>query len=169
MKWMLVIWLLSAGVGLSYSVIAERRRQLVLLKNMEHSLRQVTYYMHQWRMPVEEVIKKMIKESDMLQGFYTAMQVKISEKHVDDFGTLWQEESEKLLCAEKIPEEIKGLWGNCFVQMPMEPEAVKQRLILKCDELNRKREELEAKYKGEQRLVLTMGFFTSAFLCLILW
>ena len=169
MKWALVIWLLSAGVGLSYSVIAERRRQIVFLKAMEYSLKQLAYYMYQWRMPVEELIKQMIKEEQLLKHFYMAIQQKLLEKHVENFGTIWQTESVNMLKKERIPENTKVLWQDLFLHMPLEPEGVHKKLLLKCSELTAKREEIEEKYKSEQRLVFTMGFFTSAFLCLILW
>ena len=70
MKWLLVIWLLCAGLGFSYSVVLERKKQLTFLGAMEQSLKQVTYYMYQWRMPVEEVIKHMIKEKNQFAVFF---------------------------------------------------------------------------------------------------
>lgn len=169
MKGLLVIWMLSAGIGFSYSVITERKKQVEFLCNMEHDLKRLAYYMYQWRMPVEEVIGKMIKEESRFRIFYEAIHKKLMEKYVDDFGKLWCEEGNKLLAGVKLAEDIKTLWYDCFLHMPMEPEAMKQQLFLKSEMLSEKRRALEEKYKGEQRLVLSMGFFVSAFLCLILW
>lgn len=169
MKWVLAIWLLCAGGGVSYSVVAERRQQILLLKAMEASLKQVSYYMYQWRMPVEEVLKQMIKEEDLLQNFYVAVQTRLLEKAAESFGKIWQEESNKLPDFEKLSEEMKTRWSDCFLHMPMETGGMNEKLLLRQRELTKKREEMEEKYRGEQRLVLAMGFFSGAFLCLILW
>lgn len=169
MKMMLVIWLLSAGVGVSYSVISERKKQVECLNAMYQDLKKLAYYMCDWRMPVEEAIKQMIKEGGLFGCFYEAIHKKIKGRHVDDFGALWREESKDLLRGIKLIEETKMIWRDCFFHMPMEPEAVKRQLYLKSEALVEKKRALEAKYRQEQRLVLSMGFFVSAFLCLILW
>lgn len=170
MKWMVVIWLLSAGVGLSYSVVKERNRQVEFLRQMEHSLRQLAYFMHQWRMPVEEAVRHVAKEENgILFAFYSEMLHALADRRVEDFGRLWQEKSICLLQKEKFPDEIKKLWSDSFLHIPMEPEALNRRLILRTEEINSHLADMQEKYKGEQKLVLTLGFFTSAFLCLILW
>ena len=169
MKGLLVIWLLSAGIGVSYSVISERKKRIEFLAAMEQDLKKLAYYMCEWRMPVEEVVRQMIKEDSRFHTFYEGIHKNISKKYVDDFEKLWCEESGKLLAGVKLAEETKALWSDCFLHMPMEPEAMKKQLFLKSEMLSEKRRALEEKYKGEQRLVLSMGFFVSAFLCLILW
>ncbi len=169
MKVLIVIWLLSAGIGVSYSVIIERKKQTEYLKTMESDLKKLAYYMCEWRMPVEEAIGKMLKEELKFSSFYKAIHKRLIERNVNDFGKLWQEESKILLADIMLGEDIKTLWQDCFFHMPMEPEAVKRQLILKSEMLFEKRKSLEEKYKGEQRVVLSMGFFASAFLCLILW
>lgn len=169
MKGLLVIWLLSAGIGVSYSVITERKKQVEFLYNMEQDLKRLAYYMYQWRMPVEEVIGQIIKEKSRFHTFYEAIHKNISKRYIEDFGKLWREESENLFSGVKLADDIKALWSDCFLHMPMEPEAMKQQLFLKSEMLSEKRRALEEKYKGERRMVLSMGFFVSAFLCLILW
>ena len=54
MKVLLVIWLLSAGIGVSYSVISERKKRVEFLGTMEQDLKKLAYYMCEWRLPVEE-------------------------------------------------------------------------------------------------------------------
>lgn len=169
MKWLLAIWLIGAGVGISYNVILERKKQMELLNTMEQSLRQITYYMYQWRMPVEEVLKQIVKEKNQLVSFFEVILIKVEKKEDGDLGNVWQEVSRNFLEESKLPEEIKVLWSDCFFHMPMEPEAVRKVLELKSETVLEKKKELEAKYKGEQRLVLAMGVFASSFLCLILW
>ena len=169
MKVLLVIWLLSAGIGVSYSVISERKKRIECLGTMEQDLKKLAYYMCEWRLPVEEAVGRMIKEDSQFGVFYEAIHKRIRERYVDDFGELWCEESKGLLTGVSLSEEIKILWRDTFSQIPMEPEAVKRQLYLKSEMLSEKRRALEEKYKGEQRLVLSMGFFVSAFLCLILW
>ena len=169
MKVFLVIWLLSAGIGVSYSVISERKKRIEFLGTMERDLKKLAYYMCEWRLPVEEAVGRMIKEDSQFGVFYEAIHKKIRERFIDDFGKLWCEESKSLLTGVTLSEEIKILWRDTFSQIPMEPEAVKRQLYLKSEMLSEKRNALEEKYKGEQRLVLSMGFFVSAFLCLILW
>ena len=169
MKVLLVIWLLSAGIGVSYSVISERKKRIEFLSTMEQDLKELAYYMCEWRLPVEEAVGRMIKEGSSFVFFYDAIHKRIRERVTDDFGKLWCEESKSLLTGVTLSEEIKILWKDTFSHIPMEPEAVKRQLYLKSEILSEKRKALEEKYKGEQRLVLSMGFFVSAFLCLILW
>ena len=169
MKVLLVIWLLSAGIGVSYSVILERKKRIEFLGIMEQDLKKLAYYMCEWRMPVEESLGRMKKESSRFSMFYEAIHKRIQERYIDDFGKLWCEESKRLLTGVTLSEEIKILWKDTFFHIPMEPEAVKRQLHLRSEMFSEKRRVLEEKYKGEQRLVLSMGFFVSAFLCLILW
>ena len=169
MKVLLVIWLLSAGIGVSYSVISERKKRVEFLGTMEQDLKKLAYYMCEWRLPVEEAVGRMLKEGSRFGVFYEVIHKRIREKYVDNFEKLWCEESKILLSGVTLSEEIKILWRETFSHLPMEPEAVKRQLYLKSEMLSEKRRALEEKYKGEQRLVLSMGFFVSAFLCLILW
>ena len=62
MKVLLVIWLLSAGIGVSYSVISERKKRVEFLGTMEQDLKKLAYYMCEWRLPVEEAVGRMLKE-----------------------------------------------------------------------------------------------------------
>ncbi len=168
-KTVLVIWILAGGAGISYSVITERRNRLLLLKTMEYCLKLTAYYMYDWRMPVEEMIKKVSEEAGVFTSFYQNVGREISEKNAQNFGEIWKAEGRAFLKEKKISEDIKGLWAELFLHMPMEPEGVNKKVLLKYDELRKKRADLEERYKGEQRLVFTMGLFVSAFLCLILW
>ncbi len=170
MKWFMAIWLVTAGIGFSFSVVAERKKQVQLLKEMEHSLTRLAYYMYQWRMPVEEALKHTSEEEkDILQEFYQGILLALQERQTENLGQLWQEESKRLLQNTKFSEEIKRLWQDCFIHIPMEPEELHRKLSLRVEEIEARRISMQEKYKSEQRLVLTMGFFTSAFLCLILW
>ena len=62
MKWLITVWLLAAGTGVSYSIVTERKNMLQRLKEMEHSMRRLAYYMYQWRMPVKEAVEHAAKE-----------------------------------------------------------------------------------------------------------
>lgn len=168
MKILVVFWLLCAGIGVSYSVLSERKKQVELLYEMEEDLKKIAYYMCEWRMPVEQVVSKMIKENGKFLGFYESIHKKIDEKYTCGFEKLWQEESEKFLVDIK-KEDVMILWKEAFFQMPMESEGVRRHLNTKSTKISKIRKCLEEKYKGEQRLVVSMGFFVSAFLCLILW
>lgn len=192
MKGFVAIWLLAAGVGVSYSVVAERRNMLRQLGEMEHSLKRLAYYMYQWRMPVKEAVVHAAKEEQgILYDFYLGIQERLAERQSEDFGIVWQEESRYLWEQQegskkksskreslnrsmydwnrKLPEEIGKIWSDSFVHIPMEPEALNKRLTERAEKLADYTRELQEKYKGEQRLVFTMGFFVSAFFCLILW
>lgn len=170
MRWAIVIWLLCAGAGASFSIVKERSRQVLLLKQMERSLKQLVYYMHQWRMPVEEAVRHTAKgENGILFDFYSEILKNLSERNAEDFGKLWQEKSMLLWQKEKIPKEVMNLWYDCFLHIPVEPEALKHRLTLQIEEMNAHRIFLQEKYKGEQKLVVALGFFTGTFICLILW
>ena len=168
-KWIVVVWLLIAGAGVSYSIVAERRKEIRHLKKMEHSLKRLAYYMYHWRMPIREAVEQTAKEEEgVLYSFYEGVKRGLEERKIQDFGTLWKEES-SLLWQQKLPDCIKKIWSNGFVHIPMEPEALHRRLTQKADEIAEYTEKLQEKYKGEQRMVFTMGFFVSAFLCLMLW
>jgi hypothetical protein len=163
-----VFWLLCAGIGVSYSVILERKKQIEILHEMEGDLKKLAYYMCEWRMPIEEAIGKMIKEKGRFQNFYETIHKKISERFTEDFDKLWQEESEKFFTNVKT-RAARELWEEVFWQMPMESEGFNRYLNAKSTKILEIRKNLEEKYRGEQRLVFSMGFFVSAFLCLILW
>ena len=153
----MVVWLLAAGTGVSYSVVAERRNRLSQLGEMEHSLKRLAYYMYQWRLPIKDAIAYAAKEEkDVLQKFYLGLHETLVQQQTEDFDMLWQEESGKI-------------WNESFVNIPMEPEALNKRLTERAERIADYVLELQEKYKGEQKLVFTMGFFVSAFFCLILW
>lgn len=170
MKWIIAIWLICAGSGVSFSVVSERKRRVDLLKEMENSLKKLTYYMYQWKMPVEEAFKHVAgEEKGRLKEFYRIMHEALTEKTAENLGDLWQENSSRYLEKEKLERTVWTKWQECFLHIPMEPEALNKRLLLRAEEINAYRVELEGKYKGEQKLVLTLGVFVGAFLCLILW
>ncbi len=167
MKWFITIWILISGLGVSYSVIRERMCLLQRMRELEQSLNRLIYYMCQWRMPVKEALGQSAKEEiPWLQEFYLQILHMLNEHQSEDFGVLWQTEGEKLMC---LPEKIRSLFSKCFLQIPMEPEALKRRITERTEEIASYTKELQEKYKGEQRLVFTMGIFAGAFLCLILW
>lgn len=169
MKGMIVIWLLCGGIGVSYSILSERRKRLKLFGSMEEAIKKFSYYMCDWHMPVEEVLGQLGKEKSHFAGFYMLMQKKLQEKQTETFGRLWQEESGKIPLLALATEEVKMLWTECFLQMPPESEALRKKLMQQAECIEKARKTLEEKYKGEQRLVISLGFFVSAFLCLILW
>ncbi len=169
MKAIMAVWLLSAGIGLSYSVISERKHRVKLLHVMEKDLKQFCYYMCEWRMPMEEVLRQMIKEAGLLRYFYSNILEKIRKKQISDLGTIWYEESRNMWTEIGALAEASALWEECFFHMPADSEGMKRHLELKSEAIEAKRIEVEEKYKGEQRLVFSMGFFVGAFLCLILW
>ena len=169
MKGILVIWLLSAGIGISYSIVSERRKRIETIRNMEEDLKQFSYYMCEWILPVEEVLKEMIKRNGVFVEVYKNIYRAICEKRDTVFCDLWITESEKALRNMHVGKQIKTMWENIFLNMPMEPMALRQYLDFRNKQLSETRIGLEEKYRSEQKLVLSMGFFVSAFLCLILW
>lgn len=188
MKCFVVVWLLLAGIGVSYSIVAERQRKVRLLKEMGHSLNRLAYYMYQWRMPVKEAIAHVAKEEKgILCEFYKKLGDTLAERQVEDFGILWQEQSNSLWKEQSSElvlgkahrgsvtginsgyKEIWAAWSDTFINLPMEAEALKRMLLLRAEEIEARSVEIEQKYKGEQKLVFTMGFFVSAFFCLIFW
>ena len=102
-----------------------------------------------------------------MQKFYLGLHETLVQQQTEDFDMLWQEESGKIW--NHIPEEIQRIWNESFVNIPMEPEALNKRLTERAERIADYVLELQEKYKGEQKLVFTMGFFVSAFFCLILW
>lgn len=177
MKWLLSIWLLTAGIGVSYHVVVERRQKIKFLKEMEQSIGKMAYYMYQWHMPMKEVLFQMAREEKgILKTYYGKLRSALEEHKTEDFGRLWKEQSYSLWqekCGERncfgrsFGQEIRDVWAEAFFNMPMEPKAINRELQLRMDQIKIHREALEEKYKGEQKLVFTMGFFVSAFFCLI--
>ena len=168
MKWLVVVWLLTAGVGASYSIVAERKEKLNQLTDMEHSLRRLAYYMYQWRLPIKEVISFAAKEEkELLQTFYVELKEVLEQQKTEDFSVLWREVGERWF--KNVPEEMQILWMESFEHIPTESEALYRHLSERAQRMKDYTKALQEKYKGEQRLVFTMGFFVSAFFCLILW
>ena len=80
---------------------------------------------------------------------------------------LWREVGERWF--KNVPEEMQILWMESFEHIPTESEALYRHLSERAQRMKDYTKALQEKYKGEQRLVFTMGFFVSAFFCLILW
>lgn len=170
MKWLIAIWLLCAGAGVSFSIIKERTCRITLLKEMEQSLKKLAYYMYQWKMPAEEAFRHVaVEEQGGLFCFYQAMYTSLTEKKAENLSALWQEKSSLYIDRRDLQEKVWLYWQECFSHIPMEPEALNKRLFLRAEEIAACRAGLEEKYKGEQKLVLTLGLFTGAFICLVLW
>lgn len=176
MKWFLVLWLLTAGAGVSVHIIKERRERLLFLSRMQQSLCQLAYYMYQWRMPVEEVVGKLCREEQSyeLKEFYGEIQKRVLERKKESLGQIWQMESRKLferngLLRQAGMKQAEMLWCDSFLYIPMEPEALRENLLYRAEQLGRMQGRMEEKYKGEQKLVMALGIFSGAFLCLMLW
>lgn len=174
MKWVAVIWLFCGGIGVSYSMIKERNMCIRQLTHLEDQLEMIAYYVMQWRMPLQEALQLAAKEEDgFLTQFYTNVIQALQERQKQDFGQIWKEESEKIWqeqeALRQVSKEIKYIWTETFVAMPLQPEAVCKRLIQRKDAIEAYRVKLQETYRKEQKLVFTMGFFVSAFFCLIFW
>lgn len=180
MKWAVFIWLLAAGMGVSCSIVTERQKKIRFLKEVEYSLRKLTYYMYQWRMPIKEAIYHMAREEKgSFQSYYINLGEVLEARQAEDFGKLWKEQSKALwkeemreylsLGTEGRYEEVRVLWEDAFMNLPMEVEELNRRLLFRMEDMKAHRAELEKKYKGEQKLVFAMGIFVSTFFCLIFW
>lgn len=170
MKWIVMLWLITAGLGISCAVYEERKSRIKLLKEMEQSLGKIAYFMYEWRMPTEEAFLKIIKEPfSMLNSFFIEVLEGIQKRTVENLGELWNTASDKLFEGVILEKEIKELWSDCFLNIPMEPEALHKSIGSKRDELQTYLMSLQDKYKVEQKLVWTLGVCVSGFLCLIIW
>ena len=168
MKWFVVAWLFTAGIGMSYSIAAERNKKIHQLVDMEQSLKRLAYYMFQWHLPVKEAIAFTAKEeNEILRVFYNELQESLEQRKSEDFSLLWRENGARWF--ENVPEEIRILWMESFENIPLESETLYRRLSERAQKMKEFTQELQQKYKGEQKIVFTMGVFVSAFLCLILW
>lgn len=170
MKVIVMLWLMTAGVGISYAVYEERKNRIKLLKEMEESLGKLAYFMYEWRMPAEEAFLKMSKEAfPMLQSLFIEVLEGIQKRRVENLGELWNTASNKAFETMMLDEEIKELWCDCFLNIPIEPEALQKSIGSKRERLQTYLKELQDKYKVEQKLVWTLGLCVSGFLCLIIW
>lgn len=174
MKWIAMIWLFCGGIGVSYSTIRERKRCLQQLAHLAYQLEMIAYYVMQWKMPLLEALQLTAKEEHgFLTSFYANMIQELQERKKQDFGNIWKDESEQLWKEQSalrlISEEVKLIWSESFIAMPMQPEAVYKRLIQRKEAIEVYRAKLQETYRQEQKLVFTMGFFVSAFFCLIFW
>lgn len=177
MKWVISIWLITAGMGVSYHIVAERKKEIKFFIEMEESLARLAYYMYQWRMPVKEILFHMEQEEKgTLKSFYRNLEKAMEGRQAEDFGELWKEQSNSLWqdrygvkdrFERETESEIHDVWSEAFRHMPMESEELNRGLHLRMNQIRVHREAVEEKYKGEQKLVFTMGFFVSAFFCLI--
>ena len=169
MKWIIILWLLIAGTGVSYGIYEERNHRIKCLKEMELSLGKLTYFMCEWRMSFEEALHQILRERlPMMRSFYEMVLEDVLKRSSATIGELWYENGMKYLKDIAIQTEMKELWLGCFDNIPLEPEALKVCLNHKRNELNAYLEALQDKYKTEQKLVWTLGVCSSAFLCLMI-
>lgn len=170
MKWIIMLWLLTAGFGVSYAVYEERTNRIKLLKEMEQSLGKLSYFMHEWRMPLEEALTQLLKESfPMFRSFYESVLEEVLQRKVENIGELWKRKSQDYFESTTLQKEIKEMWTDCFINIPMEPEALNNGLLYKREQLKAYLADLQDKYRMEQKLVWTFGLCMSVFLCLIIW
>ena len=127
MKYFIAVWLLTAGMGVSYSIVAERNKKLHQLVAMEQSLKRLAYYMYQWNLPVKEAIAFTVKEEkEVLRAFYAKLQEVLEQHKMEDFSVLWKEMGERWFA--NVPEEMQILWKESFDNIPMESEMLYRRL-----------------------------------------
>lgn len=170
MRFIAMLWLVTAGAGCSYAILQERQEKLNLLKEMEYSLEKLAYFMYQWKMPVEEAFHHVAEEEyGMLRVFYQKLTEELDRRKAGNLGVLWKEKSNLIWQNWKLSKNLETLWNSLFLHMPMEPERLYTTLRQKTEEIAEVRRELQEKYKGEQKLVWTLGVSASVFLCLILW
>lgn len=170
MKFIAILWLVTAGAGCSYAILQERRDKITLLKEMEHSLEKLAYFMYQWKMPVEEAFCHVAEEENgMLRGFYQELTEELDKREAGNLGCLWQKKSMQIWQHWKMSQPLEKLWSELFLHMPMEYERLHTILEQKTEEIAGHRKELQDKYKGEQKLVWTLGISAGVFLGLILW
>ncbi len=170
MKLVIMLWLVTAGAGVSYAIYMERQNRLKLLNEMQQGLEKLVYFMYQWRMPAEEAFAKMVKEPfPMLHPFFTEMLEEIIKREVENLGDLWFSKSEIFFERTSIQKEIQEVWCNCFLNIPMEPGDLQRTILMKKEVIETYLKTLQDKYRVEQKLVWTLGLCTSAFLCLIIW
>lgn len=170
MKVIVMLWLITAGFGVSCAVYEERKDRIKILKEMEQSLGKLAYFMYEWRMPTEEAFLKISKEAfPELNSFFAEVLEGIQRKDVNNLGDLWIVASNKLFERVLLENEIQELWRACFLNIPTEPEALQKSIEGKRRELQTYLMALQDKYKVEQKLVWTLGLCVSGFLCLIIW
>lgn len=169
MKFIIMLWLLTAGAGVSYAIHEERNNRIKLLKEMEQSLGKLTYYMYEWRMPFEEALAQMLKEPfPIFHIFYEKVLEEVLIRNRGNIDELWHEESRTFLQSTSIQKEVKELWATCFTNIPIEPDALQKCIEHKREQIQAYLFDLQDKYKVERKLVWTLGLCTSAFLCLII-
>lgn len=177
-KWCVMLWLVTAGGGISYSMIKERKQQLLELEQMETIICRLAYYMCRWQMTAGEAVDKVCEEQEGIwKQFLEEVCRGMKERSEDSLCTLWQEKTKLVLEKPMKADKTKGrksrqdfaLWYGLFVNTPMEPEELNRRLGMEAKKLAHMRGELSQKYKKEQRLIGSLGVFGGAFLCLILW
>ena len=170
MKFIIMLWLLMGGCGISYAVYEERKKRLQLLKEMIQSLEKMAYFMCVWRMPLEEALAQMQNVPlPILHSFYQDILEEVLARREENVGTLWQRKSESFFSFASLSLPIKELWSASFINLGMEPEVIKSNFDYKIAELRVYFTEFEEKYKTEGRLVWTLGVCASLFLCLIIW
>ena len=153
MKWLISIWMLTAGMGVSYHVVAERQQKIKFFREMEQSLGQLAYYIYQWRMPMKEILSHMVQEeTGVLQSYYRKLVEAMEGNQAENFGRLWKEQSNSLwrekckareCWGRKSECEIKDVWTEAFTHMPMEPEVLKRELYIRIDRMKEYREAME--------------------------
>lgn len=169
MKMICMLWIMTAGVGISYAIYEERQHRLKLLCEMEKSLEKLAYFMYDWRMSTEEAFVKILKEPfPNLMSLFLEILEEIRKREVINLGVLWKQKSSTYFETTTLEKDIKETWCDLFLNIPMEPEDLKRSILGKRDHIKSYLGFLQDKYKEEQKLVWTLGLCASAFLCLII-
>lgn len=120
-------------------------------------------------MTLEEAVDYVMRdETQMLYGFWSEIGDMISHRDQIDFSKAWQELSMQYLKG-KVPPQVLELWCKTMDIIPMDVGELAYGLQRQANAIMEYRLEMQEKYREEQKLVLSMGIFTGAFLSLILW
>ena len=170
MKWIIMIWVVVAGIGVSVSILKERNERLVVLREMQEYLEKLNYYMYHFKMPLEESVRHVSETGNhYFKDFLEEVGQALRSKSAEHVGTLWQEKSQAILQKSKLPKEAERIWTNLFLDLPGDPEILERHMAAKAEELKQCKDILKVKYMGEQKMVLVLGALAGAFFCLILW
>ncbi len=160
--------MMVCGLGLSHSIVVERKKIVSILGEWIGLLEQMNYYIGEFKMPLEEVCIQLKKQSRTVYAeFYEAIIEELQRKEELKFSRIWEKCSKDLIHRELMPKELLSLWDHVFDIYALDKEKQREEIASKIQGLIKLQKGLEEKYKQEHKLVLSLGFFASAFFCLI--
>ncbi|MFI3238804.1 MAG: hypothetical protein R3Y47_12400 [Lachnospiraceae bacterium] len=167
-KLVIALWIMISGVATSYSVLVERKKKLSCLADLIHIIEEIEHEIIRWNMPIEEILLHMSRnKEDRFDVFFQAVLTEIGQKNSQSLHAIWSGQVYNIKDFILLTDDAKRNFQDLFLEPSLDSIEQGKRLERRHTLLQKTLEQLEGKYTQEQKLVLALGFFVSAFLSLV--